>query len=167
MKQMRSRKWLAAVFVVAMFAIALGQAQTAEATEYWKGKFVRFYATAGESIALGDVVCIYSDDSYAYKADADDTGKRFAVGVAGAAATAGSSVEIVVSGIITGQTAASVGSKVYLSITAGAMTTTADASWGQVLGVVMEGTTAERTAKESTTYFISVLPISASGLRDY
>lgn len=166
MKQMRSGKWLAVMVVAVVFAIAFAQVQTAEATEYWKGKFVRFYATAGESIALGDVVCIASNDSYAYKADADDPGKRFAVGVAGAAAATGASVEIVVSGIITGQTAASVGSKLFLSTTAGALTTTGN-EWGQQLGVVIEGTTTEKTAKESTTYFISVLPMSASGLRLY
>ena len=167
MKKEFGRKWLAGLIVAFMMAFALAQAAPAQATEYWKGKFVRFYATAGESLAIGDVVCMASYDSRAYKADADDAAKRFAVGVVGTAAATGASVEIVVSGIITGQTAASVGSKVYLSITAGAMTTTPDSSWGQVLGSVVEGTSTEVAAKESSTYFISVLPISASGLQNY
>lgn len=167
MRRAFGKKWLAGILVAAVIAVAMIQVQTAQAAEYWKGKFVRFYATAGESLALGDVVCLAGSDSRAYKADADDDSLRVAIGVVGAAATAGDAVEVVISGIITGQEAASAGSRVYLDTTAGGMTTTSGNEWGQVLGVVIEGTAAEVAADESTTYLLSVQPLSASGVPYY
>lgn len=152
--------------VVVSFLAVMALAPTAQAAEFWKQRFAQFSATAGETLATGDVVCIYSADSQAYKADADDAGKRFAVGVIDKGGAAGETVGIVISGILTGQTAASAGSRLYLSATAGAFTVTSNA-WGQVIGMVMEGTKTEISSSQSTTYFVQVMPISASGEMTY
>ena len=163
MKRLFQKYAVIALLLVLALVFAVQQAQAAE---FWKQKFTRFSATAGETLATGDVACIASDDSRTYKADADVATLRNAVGVIGQGGAAGETVEIVVSGILAGQTAASAGSKLYLSATPGAITTTAN-EWGQIVGIVMEGTATEVAASQSTTYFISVLPVQASGQRLY
>lgn len=163
MKRMKGKIGMVlAIAIVTMLAIGT-LAPQAQAAEFWKQKFTRFSATAGETLVTGDVVCIYSADSRAYKADADDISKRIAVGIIDKGGTAGTSVEVVISGILAGQSAASAGSRLYLSTTAGALTTTAN-EWGQLLGVVMEGdNSTSRSASESAIYFINVTPLVASG----
>ena len=155
------RKYLAKKFTVAVLAILFMAmfALPVMAAEYWKQVNTRFSAIAGETLAIGDVVCIVGATGYAWKADANDSALRPAVGVIGKGGAAESTVEIVVSGSLAGQTAASPGVRVFLSETAGAITTTAPTN-AQALGWVMPGAAAAAT---STTYFITVNAPSSGG----
>ena len=108
------------------------------------------------------VLLIYSTDSRAYKANADDADKRPAVGVIGKGGSSGSSVEIVVQGILAGQTAVSAGDRLFLSTTAGAFTTTEPTN-AQTLGWVLPGSTTEIAASESTSYYVNVVPPVSDG----
>ena len=142
-----------AIFLSVLFALPVMAAGS------WQQIVTRFSATAGETLATGNVVCIAGTDGKAYKADADDANLRPAVGVIGKGGATGATVEIVVTGILTGQTARSPGARVFLSAaTAGAIAGTAPAN-AQALGFVMPGAAAAAT---STTYFIDVkMPTSA------
>ncbi|NPU84379.1 MAG: DUF2190 family protein [Syntrophaceae bacterium] len=126
--------------------------QTADAASWWTQKYVRYSATAGETLTTGDVVCIKGSDGEAYKADADDSSLRPAVGVIDKGGASGSTVEIVVDGVISGMTAKSPGATLYLATTAGAFTTTAPTN-EQTIGWVLPGTAG---SSSSTTYFIRV-----------
>jgi len=161
-KFIRKRWSLILAIMIAAFVIFAAQAQ---ATEYWKQKFERFSATAGETLSIGDVVCIYTPDSRAYKADADDTTKVPAVGVIGKGGSNGETVEVVTRGILAGQTALSPGSRLYLSTTAGAFQT-ATSNYAQPLGYVLPGSSAEADLSESSVYFVNVdsFPLSPSVL---
>jgi len=125
----------------------------------WKAKYVRFAATAGETLAVGDVVCISASDGYAYLADANDSSLRPAIGVIGKGGAAAATVEVVVQGVITGMTARSPGARLFLSETAGDFTVTAPTN-AQVLGWVLPGAAGAAT---STTYFIDVKPGPSDG----
>lgn len=129
------------------------------AAEVWQQKFARFSAIAGETLSIGDVVCIKAADSQAYKADADDASLRPAVGVIGKGGVVNTTVEIITSGILAGQAAMSPGYRIYLSNTAGAMTMTEPTN-PQILGWVMPGTVDTAT---STTYYIDVRPQPSTG----
>jgi len=131
----------------------------ASAVESWRQKWVRFAATAGETLAIGDVVCIKNSDGKAYKADADDSDKRPAVGVIGKGGAANASVEIITVGILAGQSALSTGFRLFLSTGAGAYTVSAPTN-AQIVGWVMP--TAGSTTT-STTYFINVMPPTSTG----
>ena len=145
---------LLALFAAFILALTV---PAAEAAEYWKAKYERFSATAGETLAVGDVVYIKGDDGEAYKADSDGSSTYPAVGIVGKGGAGDTTVEIVTRGILAGQTAASPGAKVYLSTTAGGLTTTCPASGEQPMGFVLPGTGAS-----STDYFVSVrIPQSA------
>ena len=139
------------IFIAVMFAL------TAMA-DSWRQINTRFSATAGETVATGDAVCISGSDGKAYKADANDAALRPAVGVIGKGGASGATVEVVVTGTLAGQPAASPGARVYLSETAGAITATAPTN-AQPLGWVMPGAASAAT---STSYFIMVnIPSSA------
>ncbi len=107
---------MVAIIVIAFMAVVL--APQAEAAEYWKQKYIRFSAPAGETLATGDIVYINASDWEAYKADANDSAKRPAVGVIGRGGTSEQMVEIVIIGILAGQTTASPGVRIFLSETA-------------------------------------------------
>lgn len=154
----RKASWI----VLILLLVALFAAPQVQAGEYWKQKFVRFSATAGETLAAGNVVCIKAADSRAWKADADDSNLRPAVGVIGKGGTAGSTVEIVMMGILAGQTDASAGARLFLSTTAGAFTTTEPTN-SQVIGYVLPGTSAEIAASKSSKYFVNVRPDASAG----
>ena len=149
------RGGLTALMVVFLFVALMPQA--ANAAEYWKAKYERFSATAGTALAAGDVVYLLGSDGEAYKADADDSAKRPAVGIIAKGGSSDATVEIVVRGILAGQTAASPGARLFLSTTAGALTTTAPTN-AQSLGFVLPG-----TADSSTTYYITVVIPSSAG----
>lgn len=68
---------------------------------HWKEKWDRFSGIAGETLAEGDAVCI-GTDGRVYKAEAEDSTRRPAVGVIGKGGTNGTNVEIVRSGIFGG-----------------------------------------------------------------
>ena len=111
----------------------------AQAASYWTQKFLRVSATAGETLAVGNVVTIKDADGYAYKADANDAALRPAVGVIGKGGASGAKVEIVVSGILAGQSALTESSPGYLSETAGAITQSAPA-YAQQVGYAVSAT---------------------------
>lgn len=155
---MKRHKIFSAAILALILALLAAAAMPASAAEYWKQKWVRFSATAGETLAIGDVACIKTDGK-AYKADANDSSLRPAVGVIDKGGAANATVEVVSMGILEGQTAASAGGRLFLSETAGAFTTTGPTN-AQVLGWVMP--TAGSVAT-STTYFINVLPEPSGG----
>ncbi len=140
-------KWLLlCLLTIIMFFFSVSPSP---AQEYWKNKYLRFSATAGETLAAGDIVCIKGSDGKAYKADANDSSLRPAVGVIGIGGTSGETVEIVTIGVLEGQTSASPGARLFLSETAGVFTTTAPTN-EQPVGWVLPGT----TAATSTKYYI-------------
>ena len=123
----------------------------------WQQRYERFSAVAGETVVTGDVVCIAATDGKAYKADANDANLRPAVGVIGKGGSTSATVEIVTRGILTGQTAASPGARIFLSETAGGKTASAPTN-AQLLGFVMPTASA---AASNTVYYINVqLPAS-------
>jgi len=158
-ERIRKIQGLAAVMAVVFLLGAILCVPSAHAAEYFKQVFARFSATAGATLATGDAVCIAASDGYAYKADANDANKRPAVGFIGKGAASGSKVEIIVRGVLAGQTAASPGARLFLSDTAGAATTTSPTN-AQALGWVLPGTAGAAT---STTYFIDVTPPTSGG----
>ena len=142
--------------IFGLLAVALAiclAAPPASAGAFWKQKYERMAATAGETLAVGEVVCIKASDSKAYKADADDSDLRPAVGVIGKGGASGATVEIIIRGILAGMDEASPGYRLYLSTTAGAMSMTAPTNNKQLIGWVMPETAATAA---STIYFIDV-----------
>lgn len=149
---------IAGILMMILMLFAAFSVPQADAAERWKQVYSRIPVTAGETLVTGDTVCIKATDGYAYKADSDDSNLRPAVGVIKKGGDSGSKVEIVISGILAGQTAASPGKRLYLSASSGELTTTAPTNV-QALGWVMEGTTAGTGS--STNYFINVqMPVS-------
>jgi len=124
----------------------------------WQQKNIRFSGTAGEALSTGDVVAIKPSDGKVYKADADSSTLRPAVGVIGKGGAISTTVEVIVSGIITGMTAASPGARIFLDATSpGVIVTTAPTN-AQAIGWVMPGAASAAT---STTYFINIqMPVS-------
>jgi hypothetical protein len=125
----------------------------------WKQKTTRFAATAGELLATGDVVAIKGSDGKAYKAMADQSTLRPAVGAIGKGGAAASTVEIVVEGIITGMTALSPGARIFLANSPGGLTATAPTN-NQVIGWVLPGAASAAT---STTYYVKPIPPNSTG----
>ena len=130
-------KMLNILLVAVLMAVLLSA--PAQAASYWTQKFLRVSATAGETLAVGNVVTIKDADGYAYKADANDAALRPAVGVIGKGGASGATVEIVVSGILAGQSALTESSPGYLSETAGAITQSAPA-YAQQVGYAVSAT---------------------------
>jgi len=126
------------MLILALFMSVLLSAP-AQAASYWTQKFIRVSATAGETLAVGNVVTIKDADGYAYKADANDAALRPAVGVIGKGGASGATVEIVVSGILAGQSALTESGPGYLSETAGAITQSAP-SYSQQIGYAISAT---------------------------
>jgi hypothetical protein len=134
-KFFRNHRWIAEIFAV---MIVLLIATVVLAGEFWIQKNARFSGTAGETLATGDVVCIGATDGKIYKAIASDATKRPAIGVINKGGAALSIVEVITNGILAGQTSATPGARLYLSATAGTITTTAPTN-AQPLGFVMPG----------------------------
>ena len=151
-----NHRWIAEIFAV---MIVLLLATVVFASSFWTQKNTRFSGTAGETLAIGDVVCISGTDGKIYKADADDSAKRPAIGVVGKGGLALSIVEVVTNGIIGGQTSATPGARLYLSATAGAITATAPTN-AQPLGFVMPGVIG---STGSTTYNIQPQIVGSNG----
>ena len=147
------------VLMAAFFAFMMILAPAAPASAIsWLAKTTRFAATAGETLATGDVACILGSDGKAYKADANDSTLRPAVGVIGKGGSSGATVEIVVEGIITGMPSKTPGGRLFLSETAGSCTITAPTN-AQILGWVLPNIAG---GAGSTTYFIRIqMPKSA------
>jgi hypothetical protein len=146
---------LICIFAVTVFCCI------AFAGSFWQVKNDRFPGTAGETLTVGQAVCIKASDNKIYKADADDATLRPALGLIGKGGAANSVVEIVTDGILAGASNATPGERLYLSNTAGAITTTAPNN-PQVIGFGLPGTTANVT----TTYKIHV-ELSANAAPGY
>lgn len=148
------RKFTVAVLMMLMIFLMGMFAQTAYAAAAWKAKYVRFSATAGETLATGNVVAIKGSDGKAYQAAADSSTLRPAVGVIDKGGATGATVEIVVSGVIDGMTARSPGARLFLANSdgPGTLQTTAP-TYAQPVGFVMPGTAGTAT---STKYFINL-----------
>jgi hypothetical protein len=135
------KKYTSKIFGVAVLAIFLAVMLSVPAqAAYWKQKFVRFSAVAGETLATGNAVMIKDADGLAYKADANVAALRPAVGVVGKGGTTGQSVEIVLYGIIAGYSSLTESAPGYLSETPGAITQSAPA-WSQQVGLALSSTT--------------------------
>ncbi|MBW2606129.1 MAG: hypothetical protein JRD05_00690 [Deltaproteobacteria bacterium] len=147
------------ILAVIFALLALLVVSQANAAEYWKQKFEYFSAEAGEALVVGDVVCVKPADGEIYKADADDGDLRPAIGVIGEGGAADTIVQVVTRGILAGQTSASPGSRLYLSETAGAFTTTQPTN-PQCLGWVLPNYTASNASDE---YFLDIEPSGGTG----
>jgi hypothetical protein len=134
---MRFKRSLTALFLL-VAVCSLLFAQGADAY-YVKQQWVRVSAVCGETITVGQMVAIADADGYAYKADANVSTLRPAIGIAGKACVSTGKVEIVVMGIVSGWTSLSEGTEGYLSETAGAVTQSAPA-WNQQVGVALNTT---------------------------
>jgi len=132
----RIKTSLIMMLIIAVFTMLLA----VDARAYViKQQWVRFSATAGETLTTGQIVAIKDADGYAYKADSDAATLRPAVGIIGKGGTSGQTVEIIVVGIVSGWTGLSEGQNGYLSETAGAITQSAPA-WNQQVGVAISTT---------------------------
>lgn len=145
------------VGLICLFVAAFVASQV-WAAEHWKQKYTRFSGVAGETLATGDVACIQASSGNVYKADANDSDKRPAVGIIGKGGASTATVEIVVMGVLAGQTAVSPGAKLHLSETAAAITATAPTN-EQILGWGMPNSGSAST----TSYFINVIPPVSAG----
>jgi len=83
--------------------------------------------TAGENLTVNDIIYFKESDQRWYKADADltTTFDQLQIGIAQSTVLTGATVQIAISGPVSGFTGLTAGSKYYLSNTSGAITTTA------------------------------------------
>ena len=135
MNRIFTRRIMALMLWVALLVFCA----TAQAAYTVKSQWVRFTATAGETLTTGQVVCLKDADGYAYKADANDAALRPAIGVVGLGAASGAKVEIITIGILRGWTTLSEGGYAYLSDTAAAVTQSAP-TYEQIIGVAISAT---------------------------
>lgn len=136
MRMNRIKPFLMVLVLTVTMAFMAVDAQAAYSV---KQIWARFQGTAGETLVVGDAVCIKDADGLVYKADANDAALRPAVGVAGIKAASGAKVEVIVHGVLRGWTTLSEGAAAYLSETAGAITQSAPA-WSQQLGFAISTT---------------------------
>ena len=106
-----------------------------------KKTWIRVKATAGEALDTGELVCIKDSDGYAYQADANDSDLRPAIGVVGSktASASGKTVEIIITGKLSGWSSLTEGQLGYLSETAAAVTQSAP-TWSQPVGIALSTT---------------------------
>lgn len=132
----RGYTWLSLLLLFALCSLLFAQGADAY---YVKQQWVRVSAVCGETITVGQMVAIADADGYAYKADANVSTLRPAIGIAGKGCVATGKVEIVVVGIVSGWTSLSEGTEGYLSETPGAVTQSAP-TWNQQVGVALNTT---------------------------
>ena len=136
MKKIRN---LMVMLVIAAFTALLFVAPV-QAAYSVKQVFLRISVNAGETLTTGDVVMIKDADGEAYKADANDSDLRPAVGIVGSKTGGdGEAVEIIIAGILTGWSSLSEGGNGYLSETAAAVTQSAP-SYSQKVGFAINTT---------------------------
>jgi hypothetical protein len=99
----------------------------------------RIGCTTGEAITVGQPIVLKSD-GLCYKADADDSTLRPAIGIAGNTAGSAGILEVVTAGQVGGLTALTKGGLVYLSTTAGGTTQTKPSAYVQVVGQAISAT---------------------------
>jgi len=155
--------------IVAIFMLALVlafMAPQAQAAYHVKKVFSRISVNAGETVVTGQVVAIKDSDGEAYKADANVSYLRPAVGIVGSKTGGdGEAIEIITSGILTGWSGLKEGRAGYLSETAGAVTQSPP-EWIHVVGKAINSTdyyfdfTDTRDPNLTIEYF-TVNPITA------
>jgi len=127
------------------------------ATEGLTQKGLRFGATAGETISVGDILYIAQSDGKAYKCDADAEASSVPAGAAGNNASSGGFVEVTTECILQGQTAGTPGKRVYTSGTAGGITVGdvdgMNLTFSQCIGMIIPDLAADTS---STNYLIRI-----------
>lgn len=136
------RKFIAPALGIVFMVLALLLMPMAPQVNAYEIKKVwaRFSATAGESLSTGEVVALKDTDGKAYKADADNSAFRPAVGIVGKGGSSGDNVEIIRHGIFAGWNSLAEGSAGYLSTTAGAVTQSEPSSYKQQVAVAISTT---------------------------
>ena len=137
MKKNIGRKFMAALLLFVALSFVTTDAFAAYLV---KQAFARFSATAAETLATGQVVCLKDADGKAYKADANDAALRPAIGIIGKGGATGATVEVIVIGTLSGWTGLAEGSPGYLSETPAAVTQSAPA-YAQQVGFAITSTT--------------------------
>lgn len=137
MKRMMKMFIAAAMVLALVLAFALPDLHAAY---HVKKVFSRLSVNAGETVATGEVVAIKDADGEAYKADANVTYLRPAVGIVGSLTGGdGEAVEIITSGILTGWSSLKEGRAGYLSETAGEVTQSPP-EWIHKVGIAISST---------------------------
>ena len=98
----------------------------------------RFNCTAGEALAVANLVAIKTSDGKCYKADSDSSSLRPVAGWIVADYTSGATVTVVTQGILKGFTALTPGGAVYIG-NAGAYSQTPD-TYVQIVGWAISAT---------------------------
>jgi len=129
------------IAILAIAALVLAVFTAPAAAFDIKQSLARFSGTAGETLALGDVVCIKGSDGYVYEADADDSDLRPALGIVGHGGSSGSLVEVLTICSMSGWSSLTPGMPAFLSATASEATQTAPTSWQQQIGIATSSTT--------------------------
>jgi len=159
-------KRTAIIMAAFMFIFLVLAAPQAWAAYSVKQVFSRFSCNAGETLTTGQVVCIKDSDGEAYKADANVSYLRPAVGIVGSKTGGdGTAVEIITRGTLTGWSSLAEGNGAYLSETAGAVTQSAP-EWRQNIGVAVNTTSyrfdfADSTDRAVTREYFRENPITA------
>lgn len=126
-------------FLIAPLAAALILPQTAFGAVFLQQVNSRFGCVAGEALTEGNVLMMKSDGK-CYKADADDSALRPAVGIAGHTAANAANVEVVTAGQVGGESSLTKGGTMYLSTTAAATTQTQPTAYSQKVGQAISAT---------------------------
>src|SRR4030042_2328109 len=129
-----------------------------EATYSKRVEYAGVSCNAGETITVGDLVCIKDADGEAYKADVDSSTTRPAVGVAITAGSDGTSLRLMTAGIMAGWSSLAEGSMGYASSTAGAITQTAPSAYQQAVAYAIS-TTDYYIMVSDSTYNITTLGV--------
>src|SRR3990172_11897998 len=90
---------------------------------------VSLSCTAGEALSRGDIAAIKAADGLCYKADADASTLRPAVGMVIASVASKGGAKLARDGIVSGLTNLTRGAPIYLSTTAGATTQSEPAAY--------------------------------------
>lgn len=94
-----------ALLVCISVSFTLAANGTFTTNKHWKQKWERIGGTAGESIGIGEAVAFHPQSGKVYKADANSSTRRPAVGLSGTSAVANQEIEIVRRGILSGMPA--------------------------------------------------------------
>lgn len=121
-------KFRARVVFLAVLVLVAFAASASYGAAYWKSVQERFPAllVAGEAITIGQPVCIAAADGKVYKADANSSTRRPAIGLAERGTASAANCSIVTRGVLAGISATQTkGAYAFLSETAGGVTYTA------------------------------------------
>lgn len=135
---------MAVVFLLALFV-------TPAQAEVLRADYVGFGGTAGETITVGQPVMVAAADGLVYRADADNSLRRPAVGLAAAGATVGQAVRVVRDGVFSGFSGFTPGAWVYLSASVGAISATAPTEYVQAVGFAVNATTIQVMPQAATS----------------